>query len=304
MITRGNGYRGPVPTPERAISIVMISHNRCADVVRTLPRLLHLWERPRIVLVDNASTDATLDVVQRVYPAVETIALDRNMGAAGRNVGVRAARTPFVAFADDDSWWEPGALARAATLLRTHPRLAVVAGEMRAGSRREIDPTCLAMARSPLGTRRGHPGPSVLGFIACGAVVRAAPFLAVGGFPEMLRVGGEESIVAFDLASDGWGLCYAADVVAIHEPSAVRDASARQRTVMRNAIWTSWLRRRFRSALRDTSRLAIAALRDSQARSALMEALFGATTALRDRRPVPPTIERQLTLLDRMRSSE
>jgi GT2 family glycosyltransferase len=290
-----------VPTPREDISIVMISHNRCADVVRTLPRLLELPERPRIVLVDNASTDATLDVVKRLYPAVDTIALDRNMGAAGRNIGVRAAATPYVAFADDDSWWEPGALARAADILDSHPRLALIAGEVRVGARREIDPASIAMARSPLGTRPGYPGPRVLGFIACGAVVRAAVFLAVGGFREMMRVGGEESIVAFDLASQGWELCYAPDVVAIHEPSAIRDGQARDRTVMRNAIWTSWLRRRLPTALRDTSRLAGAAVRDAQARSALIEALNGASTALRHRRPIPRAIERQLMLLERTR---
>jgi hypothetical protein len=34
----------------------------------------------------------------------------------GRTLGVRAATTPYVAFSDDDSWWEPGALQSAADL--------------------------------------------------------------------------------------------------------------------------------------------------------------------------------------------
>ena len=42
----------------------------------------------------------------------------RNLGAAARTLGARAATTPFVAFSDDDSCWAPGSLASAAIDLR------------------------------------------------------------------------------------------------------------------------------------------------------------------------------------------
>src|SRR5262245_34272344 len=58
---------------------------------------------------------------------------ERNLGAAGRNAGVRAARTPYVALCDDDAWWAPGALARAAHLLDVHPTLAVVCARVLVG---------------------------------------------------------------------------------------------------------------------------------------------------------------------------
>ena len=45
------------------------------------------------------------------------VALPVNAGAVARTTGVRHTTTPYVAFADDDSWWEPGALDRAADLL-------------------------------------------------------------------------------------------------------------------------------------------------------------------------------------------
>ena len=37
------------------------------------------------------------------------------------------------------------------------------------------------------------PGPRVLGFVACGAVVRRSPFLAAGGFSSKLGIGGRRS---------------------------------------------------------------------------------------------------------------
>jgi hypothetical protein len=49
------------------------------------------------------------------------------------------------------------------------------------------------------------PGPPVLGFIACGGIVRRAAFLEVGGFNSRLGVGGEEELLAVDLTARGWG---------------------------------------------------------------------------------------------------
>ena len=90
-------------------------------------------------------------------------ALARNVGAAVRNAGVRRARTPYVAFSDDDSWWQPGALRRAAAALDADPRLGLVAARTLVGPG-EPDPVNEAMAASPL--REGG-GAAVLGFLAC-----------------------------------------------------------------------------------------------------------------------------------------
>ena len=93
------------------------------------------------------------------------VALARNVGAAVRNAGVRRARTPYVAFSDDDSWWQPGALRRAAAALDADPRLGLVAARTLVGPGCEPDPVNEAMAASRL--REGG-GAAVLGFLACG----------------------------------------------------------------------------------------------------------------------------------------
>jgi GT2 family glycosyltransferase len=138
----------------------------------------------------------------------------------------------------------------------------------------------------------------VLGFIACGAVVRAAPFLAVGGFDEVMVVGGEERLLAMDLAAAGWGLCYVEDVVAVHDPSPVRDHTERRRRVIRNDLWQAWLRRRWPAATRHTIRVGAAAIRDHDARAALFAALREAPSILRRRRPLPRSLERQMRALE------
>lgn len=93
------------------VTIVVAAHDRPEPLRRSVPRHLALPERPEVIVVDNASREPC------AHPHVRVIRLERNLGGAGRNVGVRAARTPYVAFSDDDSWWRPGALAHAVAVL-------------------------------------------------------------------------------------------------------------------------------------------------------------------------------------------
>src|SRR5215218_1414627 len=97
------------------ITVVVATRNRAARLAGVLERLGGLPERPPVVVVDNGSDDDTVDVAGR-FPGVRVLRLPRNHGAAARNYGVAAAKTPYVAFADDDSWWAPGSLARAGEL--------------------------------------------------------------------------------------------------------------------------------------------------------------------------------------------
>lgn len=64
----------------------------------------------------------------------------------------------------------------------------------------------------------------------------------------MLGAGGEERLLALDLARAGWGLAYAEDVVAHHHPSPWRQPELRRRRMVRNDLWTAWARCRPRSS--------------------------------------------------------
>ncbi len=104
------------------VSVVIATRNRRARVIETLRRLVELPEEPAVIVVDDASWDGTSPAVRGAFPHVTVVRLSHNRGAAARNVGVRHAATPYVAFADDDSWWAPGALRAAASCFEAHPR--------------------------------------------------------------------------------------------------------------------------------------------------------------------------------------
>jgi GT2 family glycosyltransferase len=283
---------------DHRISVVIATRDRRASLGRTLLRLRALPEAPRVVVVDNASDDDTVEHVRHEHPGVRLIELGDNAGSAARNIGVQQAGTPYVAFSDDDSWWEPGSLALAASLLDRHPRFALLAARVLVGPSAVIDPTCEAMASSPLPLRGDSPGPAVLGFLACGAVVRRSAFLESGGFEVRFGVGGEEELLAIDLAAAGWGLAYCEDMVARHHPTASGPRPGRRRTQYRNALWSAWLRRSLPSALRRTALVAACGCHDRDARAAFRDALAGLAWVLPRRHPVPSDLERALRTLE------
>ena len=287
---------------QSSVTIVVATRDRRASLLRTLDRLCDLPERPPVVVVDNGSRDGTADAVRARHPDVEMVEAGRNLGGAARTLGARRSQTPFVAFADDDSWWAPGSLRRAAALLHDHPQLAVVAARVLVGDEEREDPTSAAMFASPLTADPGLPGHAVLGFLACGAVVRRAAFLDADGFHPRLGVGGEEQLLALDLARAGWSLAYVPDVVAYHHPAPARNVHRRRAVELRNALWVAWLRRPLRRALAASVELLQRAAGDEAAREAVRAALAGLPWALAARRPLPAWLEQDVRTLELARS--
>jgi len=292
--TAGRGMTDPVEKgrtpPPLDVTVVVATRDRWTDLQGSLRR----HEAP-VILVDNGSGDDTPDLVRRHFPEVDVVELGENRGAVARNVGVERADTAYVAFADDDSWWAPGSLARAVELLDAHPRLAVLAGRVLVGQEAVPDPVCAVMADSPLGRDADLPGPSVLGFLACGAVVRRTAYLEAGGFDPVIFFMGEEERLALDLAACGWGLAYVEQVVAHHHPSSARNPRGRAVRSGRNELLTAVLRRPLPVVAATTAR----ALRSgSTGRAAVLAAVPRLPAALRARRGLPAHVEAARRRLD------
>lgn len=239
------------------ISLVVLTYNRADSVCRTLSKLRETCPEIPIIAVDNHSTDDTVARIRHHFPTVEVVTASINTGAAGRNIGVARVTTEYVAFCDDDTWWEHGALQAAVPLLDRYPQVAVLSAEVvvedaargQAGDAdgtgtdtgTSVDPTCTVMARSPLDAT-GLPGPALIGYMAGAAVFRTRAYREVGGYCAKLFIGGEEELVALDLLARGWQLAYAPMLTLRHAPSPLRDARRRRQLLARNALWVACMR--------------------------------------------------------------
>ncbi|RSD21319.1 glycosyltransferase family 2 protein [Amycolatopsis eburnea] len=274
-------------------TVVIATRDRAAELARTLRQLSTLDPVPPVVVLDNASADGTAEVAGG-YANVRVIRLPRNLGAAARTLGVVVAETPYVAFSDDDSWWAPDALSEAERIFDEHPRTGLLAARTLVGPEDRDDPVTPEMERSPLGHPDGAPGPLVLGFLACSAIVRRRAYLQAGGFSPLLHFGAEEQLLAYDLAAHGWEVCYVGRLRAHHHPSRSRPPSAwRRRAELRNRLLIAVLRRPPRVCRREVARTLVTAPR------AVLGAVARLPRALGSRRVLPAHVEQQARTLER-----
>jgi GT2 family glycosyltransferase len=137
----------------------------------------------------------------------------------------------------------------------------------------------------------------VLGFIACGALVRTEAFTAVGGFDPVVRFPGEEERLALDLSAAGWGISYVDSVTVHHHPSTARHSPAeRQAAIWRSRLLTAVMRLPWADVLRIV-REAVAA--GASGRAGVRRAVPDISAALRRRRVVPRSVLDDLRRLRR-----
>ncbi|MBR8040106.1 glycosyltransferase family 2 protein [Burkholderia cenocepacia] len=287
--------RVALPPGEPRVTAIVLTCRRAAELARTLEHLSVLPDRPAIVVVDNAADADTATLIHDRFPHVALVHAPGNLGAAGRNLGVAVARTRHVAFCDDDTWWAPGSIAAAANLLDAYPHVAAVTARVLVGPDEREDPTCRLMADSPLDAPVALPGRPILGLLAGATAFRRDAFVRAGGYHPHYFLGGEEALLALDLYRAGHWLVYAPRLTVHHYPSMQRDRPTRARTAARNAVWTAWLRWPATAAWRHTLRM-LPLLRRERA---IVRTFAGLAWTLRERRTIPPHVERMRRRLER-----
>ncbi|MGI4813020.1 MAG: glycosyltransferase family 2 protein [Janthinobacterium lividum] len=280
--------------PRSRISIVVLTYNRVESVLHTLARLCALSDAPPVIVVDNGSTDDTVTRIRHSYPEVSVVCVIHNAGACARNAGVARANSDYVAFCDDDTWWDDGALQRAVRILDAHPRVAILSARVLVGASDAEDATCQLMAESPLAST-GLPGPALVGYMAGASVHRVSAFRQAGGYDPRFFIGGEEELLALDLLSAGWSIVYAHELVVRHHPSPLRDAGRRRQLLARNAIWAAWLRLPARLAWTRTLPQLMRMVRRGKPLADLADTLAGLRWVLAERRIVPAHVCAALT---------
>jgi GT2 family glycosyltransferase len=104
------------------VTVVVVTYNalpyleRCLDSVRGL----------ETIVVDNGSTDGTVELVHERFPEARVVEQENRGLAAGWNEGVRCAGGRYVLLLNADAWLEPGAADALVRFADEHPEAAVV----------------------------------------------------------------------------------------------------------------------------------------------------------------------------------
>ncbi|MCF2681464.1 glycosyltransferase family 2 protein [Faecalicatena contorta] len=85
----------------------------------------------RILIVDNASTDGSIEYMKEHYPDIEVIALDKNYGfSKAVNVGIRHSDTPYVILLNNDTTVDPHYVEEMVRAIEKSPKIFSVSSKM------------------------------------------------------------------------------------------------------------------------------------------------------------------------------
>jgi GT2 family glycosyltransferase len=131
----GDNSACPAAAGESRLTVVIPTYNRSRDVMRALDSLeLQSDQTLQVIVVDNASTDDTGERVAARAAAwggrLRCIRKKPEGPAAARQLGLMAARTPFVLFQDSDVQLEAGWIERALARLQADPSMAAIGGHI------------------------------------------------------------------------------------------------------------------------------------------------------------------------------
>ena len=286
------------------VSFVIVTRNRCDSVLRCLASVeAQDYPNREIVVVDNGSTDDTLESVRHRFPLVRLVPLARNEGVpAARNRGMKAARGGICIMIDDDARLaEPDAASRAIARLSRDARLACVSFRILDGETGRD-----ALKTVPLARKRVLKDDTPIAYF-CGAgfAIRKTSFIEAGRFWEPLEYAGEELDLSCRLLSAGFRLSYAASIPVAHdEIPAGRPRGQWIYHQARNRLWVAarnlpwpyvlttvllwWSYLAGKSLLSGERRFFLQGARDG---------LAGLPRVLKDRRPVTPEIAAEIRRL-------
>lgn len=117
----------------KRLTVVILNWNGLADTRACLASLQRCetpagWQTD-LMVVDNASTDGSVEAVRREFPAVDVVALDKNyMFAGGNNRGIARALergADGIMLLNNDTEADPGLLARLVEVMDREPKSAV-----------------------------------------------------------------------------------------------------------------------------------------------------------------------------------
>jgi N-acetylglucosaminyl-diphospho-decaprenol L-rhamnosyltransferase len=200
------------------VDVVVVTYNSQATVAAALRSVIGDPLVATVVVVDNVSVDGSVQVAEGMGATVVRSPVNSGFGT-GCNLGAAQGGSPWLFFLNPDAALEPGSLAGMVDHASGHPRVGVVASEVREPTgepqpvRRRFPVWWRAFAEPGLAARwdewhyrrRSVPAGGPVDWVSAAAIlVRREAFEEVGGFDEGFFLYSEETDLCWRLRHAGY----------------------------------------------------------------------------------------------------
>lgn len=104
------------------ISVVITSYNHAEFIEQAIQSVLGQTQKPfEVIVIDDASTDNSLEIISKYHEQLRVIRNTENMGGTiTASLGVEAAKGDFIAILNSDDYWKPTKLQKQLQYLLTN----------------------------------------------------------------------------------------------------------------------------------------------------------------------------------------
>jgi hypothetical protein len=207
-------------------SVIVVSYNSRPDLSACIDSILsELTPQDQLIIVDNASTDGSADLVRERYPHVKLICGPNDGYAGGNNRGARAAQGEYLVILNPDTVLLPGALDALLAPLTTAADVGLTTAcivHMHEPSRintcgNTVQFTGLTYCRGAGQPRADYTTAAEVDAVSGAAfAIRSALFNELGGFDEQFFMYVEDTDLSWRARNAGYRCLYVPDAIVEH----------------------------------------------------------------------------------------
>ncbi len=207
------------------VAAVVLSYNRRTDLLLTLEQLqADSYPNLQILVIDNGSSDGTLEGIPERFEEVRLLRLPYNIGTRARDFAVTVTDSKYIVHFDDDSAPEADAISKMVEIFEGDPTIGVVPFNVIGGPYSGELP-------------KTHPA-DLLGFINCGVGMRPQAIRDAGYLDPDFFVYAEEWDLGVRIRNAGWRFHFDPEVRVHHRtPDDARNLRFRRILAARNETW-------------------------------------------------------------------